>query len=184
MREVSLARTRAGSWALSASVLLVAAVSPFERAVPGSIFGLTLTTVEVAIVIALAIGAIAWLREPAAFQWRTSITLPLAALVICAVVAALAAPEFRGNAVRVAARLGVAAMLFMLVANVATTDRVARQIAGALLAAASVVGVIAVLELAQIPWVLNALTAFRPGLRKSVRVGPYSTTRPRYMRAV
>lgn len=163
MPGVSLARTRAGSWALPASVLLVAAVSPFERALPGSIFGLTLTTVELAIVIALAIGAIAWLREPAAFQWRTSITLPLAALVICAVVAALAAPEFRGNAVRVAARLGVAAMLFMLVANVATTDRVARQIAGALLAAASVVGVIAVLELVQIPWVLNALTAFRPG---------------------
>lgn len=161
--EVSLARTRAGSWALPASVLLVAAVSPFERAVPGSVFGLTLTTVELAIVAALAIGAFAWLKAPAAFQWRTAITLPLAALVAAAIAAAVAAPEFRDNAIRVAARLAVAAMLFTLVANIARTDRVAKQLAGVLLAAASVVGVIAVLELAQVPWVLKALTAFRPG---------------------
>ena len=54
-------------------------------------------------------------------------------------------------------------MLFILVANVARSDRAARQIAAALLAAAAIVGVIAVLELAQVPWVLNALKAFRPG---------------------
>jgi hypothetical protein len=163
MPGVSLSRTRAGSWVLPASVMLVAAVSPFERAMPGSIFGLTLTTVEAAIVMALAIGAFAWMKEPAAFTWRTAIAWPLAAIVIVAFIAAVAAPEFRGNAVRVAARLAVAAALFTLTANVARVDRVARQIAGALLAAAAVVGVIAVLELAQIPWVLNALKAFRPG---------------------
>jgi hypothetical protein len=160
---VSLARARAGSWLLPASVLLVAAVSPFERAVPGSIFGFTLTTVELTIVMALAIGAIVWMKEPAAVQWRTPITLPLAAIVTCAFIAAIAAPEFRGNALRVSARLGVAVLLFVLVANLAASARVARQIAAALLAAAAVVGVIAVLELAQIPWVLNALKAFRPG---------------------
>ena len=163
MPGVSLARTRAGSWALPASVMLVAAVSPFERAVPGSIFGLTVTTVEAALVMALAIGAFAWLKEPAAFTWRTAIAWPLAAIVIIAFISAFAAPEFRGNAVRVAARLAVAAALFTLVANVARIDRVAMQIAGALLAAAAVVGVIAVLELAQVPWVLSALTTFRPG---------------------
>lgn len=162
MPRVSVSRTRTVAWALPASVTLVAAVSPFERAVPGSIFGFTLTTVEVAILVALGIYAIAWLKTPA-FAWRTPIAWPLAALVACAFIAAVAAPEFRGNAVRVAARLSVAAMLFTLVANVASADRVARQIAAALLAAASVVGAIAVLELAQIPWVLNALKAFRPG---------------------
>ena len=161
--RISLARTRAGSWALPASVLLVAAVSPFERTVPGSMLGFTLTTVEVAIVIALAIGAFAWLKQPAVFEWRTPITLPLFAIVACAFVAALAAPEFRGNALRVAGRLGVATLLFTLVANVAGSDRIARQISGALLAAASLVGVIALLELSQIPWVLNALKEFRPG---------------------
>ena len=63
MPRVSQTRTLAGSWALPASVMLVAAVAPFERALPGSVFGFTLTTVELAIVIALAIGAIAWLRR-------------------------------------------------------------------------------------------------------------------------
>ncbi len=36
MPRVSQARTLAGSWALPASVMLVAAVAPFERALPGS----------------------------------------------------------------------------------------------------------------------------------------------------
>ena len=163
MPRVSSARARTGSWALPASVLLVAAVSPFERAVPGSMFGLTLTTVEATIVIAIAIAAISWMREPATFTWRTPITVPLAAIVACAFIAAIVAPEFQGNAIRVAARLGVAVLLFVIVANVASSNAVAKQIVAALLAAASVVGVIAMLELAQIPWVLNALTAFRPG---------------------
>jgi len=163
MPGVSQARTLAGSRALPASVMLVAAIAPFERALPGSAFGFTLTTVELTIAIALAIGAIAWVREPAAFTWRTPISLPLAAIVMSALVAAVAAPEFQGNAARVTARLIAAVLLFILVANVARSDRAARQIAAVLLAAASMVGVIAVLELAQVPWVLNALTAFRPG---------------------
>jgi hypothetical protein len=160
---VSLTRALAGSWALPASVMLVVAVSPFERAVPGSIFGFTLTTVEVAIVIALTAGAASWFRKPESFDWRTPITLPLAAIVACAAIAGVLAPEFRGNAVRVAGRLAVAAMLFVLVANVARTDRIARRIVATLLAAAAVVGAIAILELAQFPWVLSALKAFRPG---------------------
>ena len=163
MPRVSQTRTLAGSWALPASVMLVAAIAPFERALPGSAFGFTLTTVELTIAIALAIGATAWVREPAAFDWRTPISWPLAAIVTSAIVATVAAPEFQGNAARVAARLGVAVLLFILVANVARSDRAAKQIAAALLASASIVGVIAVLELAQVPWVLSALKAFRPG---------------------
>ena len=162
MPRVSAARALA-SWWLPASVVLVAAVSPFERALPGSIFGFTLTTVELTILIAVAIGATAWVREPAAFAWRTPITTPLAVLAIAAFVAAVAAPEFQGNAIRVAARLAIAVSLFILVANVASGDRAAKQISAALLASASIVGIIAIMELAQIPWVLNALKAFRPG---------------------
>jgi hypothetical protein len=152
-----------GSWGLPASVMLAVAVSPFERAVPGSIAGFTLTTAEIAIVIALAAGAAAWFRRPASFDWRTAITLPLAALVACALIAAVLAPEFRGHAVRVVGRLTAAALLFVLVANVGRTDRVARRIVAALLTSAAIVGAIAILELAQFPWVLAALKAFRPG---------------------
>src|SRR5689334_1112110 len=143
--------------------MLLAAVSPFERALPGSIFGFTVTTVEAVIVIALAMGVAAWVRHPSSIDWRTPITLPLAALVIIAFVAAALAPELNGDAVRVAARYAAAVSLFVVIANAGRSQHVARQVIAALLAAGAIVGVIAVLELMQLPWVLNALTAFRPG---------------------
>jgi len=143
--------------------MLLAAASPFERPLPGSIFGFTLTSVELAILIALGLGLMAWWREPASFRWRTPITLPLLALVSCAFAAAAAAPELTGDAARVAARYAAAVLVFIVVVNAATSQRLARQIIAALLAAAAIVGIVALLELAQIPWVLNALKAFRPG---------------------
>ncbi len=164
MPRVSQTRTLSGSWALPASVMLVAAVAPFERALPGSAFGFTLTTVELAIVIALAIGAIAWLRQPAAFEWRTPISL--------------AARRDRDDRVRRGGcRAGISgrrrsrrrapgrrgAAVHPGCQRRQERSRLARQIAAALLASASIVGVIAVLELAQVPWVLDALKTFRPG---------------------
>jgi hypothetical protein len=148
---------------MPASVVLVAAVSPFERPVPGSFFGLTLTTVELAIGAALGVAAVSWWRGTRALDWRTPITWPLVALVASALVAALVAPEFRASALRVTARFAAAVLLFLLVVNVASSMRIARQIIGAMLAAGAIVGAIAVLELAQVPWVQDLLKAFRPG---------------------
>lgn len=156
-------RAIASTWALPASVMLLAAVSPFERPLPGSIFGFTLTTVELAMLIALGLGLAAFWRDPASFRWRTPITLPLLALVSVAVAAAAAAPELTADAARVAARYAAAVLVFVVVVNAATSQRLARQIIAALLGAAAIVGIVALLELAQIPWVLNALKAFRPG---------------------
>jgi hypothetical protein len=153
----------AGSWVVPASVVLVAAVSPFELAVPGTFFGLTVTTVELALLLAIGAAAATWSRDRRSFDWRTPLTWPLAALVVAALVSALAAPEFRGHALRVTARLAAALLLFLVVVNIASTPRVARRIIAALLGAAALVGAIAVLELAQVPSVLNALKAFRPG---------------------
>ena len=160
---MSSTRARAVSWAVPAGVMLAAAAAPFERALPGSVFGLTLTTSELAIVIALVIGASAAIANRSAFTWRTAITLPLLAIVSCAFVSAVLAPELRGEALRVAARLGIAVLLFTLAANVARSDGAAMRIAAALLASAAIVGVIAALELTQLPWVLDALKTFRPG---------------------
>lgn len=151
------------SWMLPSSVLLVAAVAPFERPLPGTVAGFTLTTVELAVLAALALFALAARRDPSLLRWRTPITLPVAALLGCAIVAALAAPEFRGNSLRFVGRATVGALLFVLIANVVATERLARQVIATLLGAAALVGAIAVLELAQLPWVLDALTAFRPG---------------------
>src|SRR5262245_12138766 len=86
LTDVAIPMPRAGSGALvasrvlPASVMLAAALSPFELAIPGSIAGFTLTSVELAIVVALMLGAAAWWRDPAAFTLRTPITLPLVAL--------------------------------------------------------------------------------------------------------
>jgi hypothetical protein len=151
------------SWAVPAGVMLAAAAAPFERALPGSILGLTLTTSELAVVVALAIGAIAFMANRAAFTLRTAITWPLAALVVCAGISAAMAPAFQSEAIRVTARFAIALLLFVLAANVARSDRVARRIVAALLASAAMVGAIAVLEVAQLPWILEALKTFRPG---------------------
>ena len=44
---------------------------------PGSLFGLTVTTSELAIVVALAIGASAAIADRSAIEWRTAITAAL-----------------------------------------------------------------------------------------------------------
>lgn len=156
-------RAFVGSWAAPASILLVAAVAPFERPLPVSLAGFTLTTVELAIAGALAIGAVAVRREPSAFAWRTPITVPALAVLACAVAASIAAPEFRGNAFRLTGRLAAALLLFTLIANLVTSPRLARHVIATMLGSAALVGVIAVLEMAQVSWVLDGLTWFRPG---------------------
>lgn len=158
-----MSRAFVGSWVVPASLMLVAAVSPFERPLPGSLAGLTLTTLELAVVVALAAGAAAALGAPATFTWRTPITIPACAVLASALVATVAAPEYHANSLRFAGRLTAALLLFTLAANALSSPRLARQVIAVLLGAAALVGVIAVLELAQVPWVLDALKLFRPG---------------------
>ena len=156
-------RASVGSWAVPASLMLVAAVSPFERPLPGSLLGFTFTTLELSVAAALAAGVFTVARDPSALRWRSPITIPLAALLACALVSSLAAPDFRGNALRFTGRCAAAILLFTLAANGAVSNRLARQIVAVLLGAAAVVGAIAVLELAQVPAVLDGLRVFRPG---------------------
>ena len=160
----SISRAQEGSWAAPASVLLVAAVSPFERPLNAlSAGGFTMTTVELTVLIALGVGVFTWLRDPASVRWATPVTAPIVAVLIVVTIAALAAPEFRANALRFAGRLFAAAALCVLTLNtVSTRDRAGRVIA-TLLAVGSVVGILAVLELMQLPWVMELLRAFRPG---------------------
>lgn len=168
-----ISRARVASWAAPAGVMLVAAVSPFERPLPVAIGGFTLTTLELVVMVALTAGAVGWLlgrvgagrvgRPPAPAQWRTPITLPIAAVLAVVLAAALAAPEFRGNALRFWGRLVAAAGLFLLTLNGVTTRHLAHRLIATLLAAGSIVGALAVLELAQVAWVMDWLRVFRPG---------------------
>ena len=156
-------RAFVGSWTVPASLMLVAAVSPFERPLPGALFGFTLTTLELSVAAALAAGAIAALRDPPTFEWRSPITIPVLALFACVVVASLAAPDYRANALRFAGRCAAAILLFVVVANAARSERLLRTLVAVLLGAAAMVGAVAVLELAQVPLVLDGLKLFRPG---------------------
>ena len=158
-----MSRALVGSWVPPASLMLVAAVSPFERPLPGSLAGFTLTTLELSVLAALVAGAAAAVRGASPVTWRTPITIPALALLACALVASVAAPEFRANSFRSVGRLTAALLLFTLAANTVTSQRLARQVIATLLGAAALVGAIAVLELAQVPLVLDALKVFRPG---------------------
>lgn len=160
---MTLERAAAGIGALPACLMLAAAVAPFEVALPGSFFGLTLTTAEFAVLVVLSCALITWWRDPHSISAWTPISAPLMAWLISAAVAANATPEFRADALRVTARWCVAVALFVLTANVAASARDARRIIAAVVASAAVVGVIAVVELSQWPAVLDALKAFRPG---------------------
>ena len=158
-----VSRAAAASWAVPASVLLVAAVSPFERSLSVPFGGFTVTTVELAVAVAIATSGLAFVRSESRRDWLTPITAPALAVLASALVAAIAAPEFAGNALRVTGRLSAAFLLFAVIAHAAASARVTRHIIATLLASAAIVGLVAVLELAQLPAVLDLLKNFRPG---------------------
>lgn len=149
--------------ALFAAVMVTVAIAPFERAlisVPG---GLTLTTVEAAMLVSLATGL--WIigqSRPSIAAWPP-VVRPGLALLALVLLAAIAAPLERSNALRFAGRLMAAGSMAFVVARVVDTQARARLVVGALLTVAVLVAIVAVLESAQVPWVMRGLTVFRPG---------------------
>lgn len=163
-----ISRADVGSWAAPASLLLVAAISPFERPLAAlAIGGFTVTTVELTVMVALlAGGGVALLersRLDGAVRRLSSLGVPLVTVLAVMLVAAVAAPEFRADALRFWARLLAATAVFLLTLSVVTTRRLAVALIATLLAAGALVGGLAVLELMQLPWVMEALRLFRPG---------------------
>jgi hypothetical protein len=78
---------------------------------------------------------------------------------------ALAAPEYRGNALRFCGRLLAAGCVTVLAMNAVRSRRDARRLVAVMLGVGAAVGAIAMLEVAQVPGVLDALRWFRPGFR-------------------
>ncbi len=150
-------------------MLALVVAAPFERPLAELPFPrLVITTVELVILGALAAAMIALLlaaRKGVPYQawWRTPLTWPGLALAVVMLVAALAAPAFTGNAMRFTARFVVAGLLFLLTVNAITTERAARLVVRVWLAVATFVGAVAILEVAQIGSVMEALKLFRPG---------------------
>ena len=125
--------------------------------------GFTLTTVEIAVLAALAAWVLVLLRDRQLPAWRSPIAAPGAAILVIVLVTALAAPEFGGNSIKFFGRLVAAALVLLLAQNAITSPRVAGQLIGTLLVVGAILGALAVLELAQIPFVMDGLRVFRPG---------------------
>ena len=146
----------------AASILLVAALAPFE--IPLFTAGpLTLTTVELAALAAIVVSLAAILYAGGRIVWPAPLTWPAIACLVVLVLTAALSPVDRGNALRFAARMMMAGALCLAVVNVVTTRELARAVVRVMLAVGVIVSVIAVLEVAQVRSVLSALTLFRPG---------------------
>jgi O-antigen ligase len=143
------------------AILAVAIIAPFERVV-FSVNGLTVTTVEAAVVIAIV--AVAAAVGPRRLVTRqTPLVVPGLCFLASLAVAALAAGVEPSNALRFVARMIVAALLFVAARHAIATRERARAFVRVWLGVATLIAIIAVLEAAQVPAVLAALTAFRPG---------------------
>lgn len=145
------------------ALLAIVVVAPFERPLLVTPGGFTLTTVESAVMLASALIIVG-------FGLRRLIAggpIPLAIVggvfLLALLVAALAAPAERGNALRFVGRMVVAAALFVIAVRVISTRREARIVAYTMLGMSAFVAAVAVLESAQVRGVMNALTIFRPG---------------------
>jgi O-antigen ligase len=137
-------------------------IAPFERPL-ATLATFTITTVEAAILAALAVVACATLMTNRRLRWRTSLLRPGIAFLVVLLVAAVVAPLESGNALRFVARMAVAAAVFLLALNAVDSQRQGRLLVIMAVAVATVVAAIAVLESAQVGPVMNGLRAFRPG---------------------
>lgn len=147
----------------SAAVVIVAATSAFEVASPRLAFrGLQVSTLEATTALALATGLASLALRPAAWR-RLAFLAPALACLTIAAASAACAPAFAGEAWRTCGRLLAAWLLAASVARVVRTRAQARRLVAVLLAVGAITGVVALLELRQVPWVMRALTAFRPG---------------------
>lgn len=147
----------------SAAVVIVAATSAFEVASPRlAIRGLQVSTLEATTALAVASGLVSLASRPASWP-RVAFAAPALVCLAVACLSALFAPAYAGEAWRTCGRLLAAWLLAVTVAHVVRTRAQARVLVAVLLTVGAVVGVVALLELMQAPWVMRGLTAFRPG---------------------
>ena len=147
----------------SAAVVIVAATSAFEVASPRLAVGaLQISTLEATTGLALVTGLASLAVRPGP-RHRLAFAIPALTGLAVAAASAAAAPAYGGEAWRTCGRLLAAWLLAVTVTHVVRSRDQARRLVAVLLAAGAVVGVVALLELTQLPSVLQALTAFRAG---------------------
>ena len=152
LTRAGLARSKADSQATVATVACVGLcalvlVAPFEALRPlVTVPGQSLTTVEAALGAALGAWVLALLGTRTLPAWRTPLTLPWLLVVGVMLVAALAAPAHRNNALNMVGRLGLAFGVYLLAVNGVLSAARLRTILIATTVAGAAAAVLAVLE--------------------------------------
>jgi len=146
-------------------VALLALVAPFEMTQPlVRLPQQSVSNLEAALLCAFAAWSLAIVASRQLPSWRTPLTFPWLALLTALIVASVAAPAFRMNALHMTGRLMAAFGIFLLTVTGLTTGARLRAALGLVVATGVIVGGLAILEYAQVRSVLNALKAFRPGI--------------------
>jgi O-antigen ligase len=150
---------------LFGGVALLTFAAPFELTEPlVRLPRQSITSLEAAILVAFAAWAVVVAASRRLPQWQTPLTLPWVVLLAAMIVASLASPVSRVNALHMTGRLTAALGVYLLAVNSLTTrSRLAAALRLAV-AVGVVVGVLAILEYLGLPSVLAALQAFRPGV--------------------
>jgi hypothetical protein len=124
----------------------------------------SISSVEAGVLAGAGLWAVSLARTRAWPRWRSPLAWPWMALLAAMIVAALAAPAERLNAVHMVFRGAAAFGVSLLALNAATTPGRRRRVLLYACAAGTLVAVLAVLEYEEVPAVLRALRWFRPGV--------------------
>ena len=180
-----------GSFPLFAGVALLTLAAPFELTAPlVRLPRQSISSLEAAVIAAFAAAAIAAVRTRRLPQWRTPLTAPWIALLAAMLVASLASPVSRLNALHMTGRIGAALGVYLLTVNGVTTARRLRVVLALALAVGLAVAVLAILEFLGVEPVLAWLKAFRPSVSTvgaQVRAGgplQYPTIASMYLEVV
>ncbi|HKB10826.1 MAG TPA: O-antigen ligase family protein [Vicinamibacterales bacterium] len=180
-----------GSLTLFAGVALLMLAAPFELTEPlVRLPRQSISSLETAVLVAFAVSAVAAVRARTLPQWRTPLTAPWAALIAAMLVASLASPVSRVNALHMTGRVAAAFGVYLLTVNGITTRRRLRAVLGLAVGVGLVVAILAILEFLGVAPVLSWLKVFRPGVATvgaQVRAGgplQYPTIASMYLEVV
>jgi hypothetical protein len=180
-----------GSFTLFAGVALLTLAAPFELTAPlVRLPRQSISSLEMAVVVAFAAAVIGMVCARRLPEWRTPLTAPWLALLAAMAVASLASPVSRVNALHMTGRIGAAFGVYLLTVNGVTTARRLRLVLALALAVGLVVAVLAILEFLGVEPVLAWLKAFRPSVSTvgaQVRAGgplQYPTIASMYLEVV
>ena len=154
-----------GSLTLVAGVALLTIAAPFELTEP--LLRLprqSISSLETAVLIAFTAWAVAIVRSRTLPEWRTPLTAPWTALIAAMLIASLASPVSRINALHMTGRLAAAFGVYLLTVNSVTTRGRLRVVLGLAVVVGLLVAVLAILEFLGVAPVLAWLKAFRPGV--------------------